>query len=298
MAFLDWPSSDGQNMLLYPFLKDLAAGRTDKFVEHGHRLAGMLIGLLSIGLAGVAWRNEPRRWVRLCACLVLAGVIVQGLLGGVRVLRDDPRMALVHGSFAALVFTLMAVTATITGRRWKETAARTDLRRPSRLLKGLSLAAPVVILLQYAIGGLVRHLGTALHEHLGMAVVAVVLVLAAGHVAFHRGDRSLRRPAVLMTLVAVVQVLLGAGAWITRFGLASLDYVAVHQSLEQTIFRTPHMVVGMLLFMTSVLLAVWVRRLDWLCRIQPESCSETLADNRGADAAPTLPRGIVAGGAQ
>ena len=51
MAFLDWPSSDGQNMLLYPWLKDLAAGHTDKFVEHGHRLAGMLVGFWSIGLA-------------------------------------------------------------------------------------------------------------------------------------------------------------------------------------------------------------------------------------------------------
>ena len=44
MAFLDWPTSGGRNMLLYPWLSDIAAGRTDKVAEHGHRLAGIVIG--------------------------------------------------------------------------------------------------------------------------------------------------------------------------------------------------------------------------------------------------------------
>ena len=38
MAFRDWPSSDGHGMLAYPWLK--SAG--DKFLEHGHRLGGVL----------------------------------------------------------------------------------------------------------------------------------------------------------------------------------------------------------------------------------------------------------------
>ncbi len=44
MAFADWPTSDGQGMFAYPWLK--SAG--DKFIEHGHRLAGILIDRLSI----------------------------------------------------------------------------------------------------------------------------------------------------------------------------------------------------------------------------------------------------------
>ncbi len=47
MAFPDWPSSDGHGMLSYPWLKSTG----DKFLEHGHRLAGMLIGCVSIVLA-------------------------------------------------------------------------------------------------------------------------------------------------------------------------------------------------------------------------------------------------------
>ncbi len=49
MAFRDWPTSDGQGMLSYPWLH--SAG--DKFVEHGHRLAGIMIGCVSIVFAAV-----------------------------------------------------------------------------------------------------------------------------------------------------------------------------------------------------------------------------------------------------
>src|ERR1700679_313030 len=73
MAFPAWPSSDGHNMLLYPWLK--SAG--DKFLEHGHRLAGMLIGLVSIALTITAWRVERRTWVKWLATGVLFGVCLQ-----------------------------------------------------------------------------------------------------------------------------------------------------------------------------------------------------------------------------
>ena len=42
MAFRDWPTSDGHFMVTYPWLADFARD-WDKFLEHGHRLAGMLI---------------------------------------------------------------------------------------------------------------------------------------------------------------------------------------------------------------------------------------------------------------
>src|SRR5258708_8649256 len=63
MAFPDWPNSDGHNMLLYPWLK--SAG--ERFLEHGHRLGGVFIGLVSIGLAGTAPRQEPPLLGRLLA---------------------------------------------------------------------------------------------------------------------------------------------------------------------------------------------------------------------------------------
>ena len=64
MVFSDWPSSDGYNMLAYPWL----TSARDQFVEHGHRLSGMTIALLSLLLAIAAWcldrRNSFDRWPR------------------------------------------------------------------------------------------------------------------------------------------------------------------------------------------------------------------------------------------
>ena len=114
MAFLDWPTSDGQNMFLYPWLLDFQANR-EKFVEHGHRLAGSLIGLLSIGLVALTLRRESRRWVRALSIGILAAVILQGLLGGFRVIADARVAALVHGAFASLIFSTITVFALVTG---------------------------------------------------------------------------------------------------------------------------------------------------------------------------------------
>ncbi|MFN5798548.1 MAG: cytochrome oxidase assembly protein, partial [Planctomyces sp.] len=78
MAFADWPSSDGQNMLLYPWLSDFRVNN-EKFVEHGHRLAGVLIGMVSVGLACAGWREGGRH--RGWTLGILLAVIAQGGLG-------------------------------------------------------------------------------------------------------------------------------------------------------------------------------------------------------------------------
>ena len=91
MAFADWPSSDGHNMLLYPWFRDFSSN-PEKFTEHGHRLAGMLIGFISVVLAAASWRLG-KGWVRTYAFSILVAVILQGLLGGARVLFDRRRDA-------------------------------------------------------------------------------------------------------------------------------------------------------------------------------------------------------------
>src|SRR3954466_9067777 len=63
MVFSDWPSSDGYNMLAYPWL----SSARDQFVEHGHRLSGMTVGLVSLFLTIAAWRLDRRPVVRLVA---------------------------------------------------------------------------------------------------------------------------------------------------------------------------------------------------------------------------------------
>jgi cytochrome c oxidase assembly protein subunit 15 len=261
MAFRDWPTSEGDNMFLYPWL-DAAV---DKFAEHGHRLAGIVIGLFSIVLTALMLWKEPRRWVRVIATLVLFAVILQGLLGGQRVLLDERLLAMVHGSFAALVFALMVSLALVTGRSWMTQTVRVR-DAGVRRLKPLALATSVVIFAQYLLGGLLRHLGTALYEHLAMAVLVLLFVVMTVVFTYRSQAPWLRRPVYALLAVVLLQLSLGAGAWVTKFGFASAGYVAVQHSVPQIVLRTTHTVVGMLLFATSIVYTLRVFRLDSLQR--------------------------------
>src|SRR6476619_1904800 len=81
MSVPDWPNSYGYNMFLFP-PRFWVGG---SLYEHTHRLMGTVVGLLSIILAICAWKWEKRIWVRNLALAVLLAVILQGVLGGLRV---------------------------------------------------------------------------------------------------------------------------------------------------------------------------------------------------------------------
>ena len=261
MAFHDWPSSDGHGMFAYPWF----GSAIDKFTEHGHRLAGIIIGCFSIVLAAWAWKSEPRRWVCWLATAVLGGVILQGLLGGGRVLANDPRMALVHGQFAACVLALMGTLALVTSRGWQGVTGQHP-PSPSTRLKTLAWALPAVLLVQSALGGWIRHLGGGLLEHVGFALVVLVLGACVIVLAVRHGAHWLKSNALILALVLLLQLGLGAAAWVTRFGWPDSHYVAVQGAPLQVAIRTTHAVTGQLLLLASVTLAIRILRLDWLTR--------------------------------
>jgi cytochrome c oxidase assembly protein subunit 15 len=259
MAFADWPTSDGHSMFFYPWLK--SAG--DKFLEHGHRLAGIAIGICSILLARVLWVKERRRWVKLAGCLVLLGVILQGILGGMRVLYVDERFGLVHGSLAALVFSLMTVVALVTSRSWIDAEYVQDAGDCNvSHLRPWAVMIPFVIFGQYVLGGLLRHLGRSLHEHIAVAILVLLFASATAFITHRSGVSWLKRPAYLLLGLVLVQICLGMLAFVTKYGFAPSGYVAVHGSVLQTISLTVHTIVGMLVLMTSVIYSLRVFRLN------------------------------------
>lgn len=264
MAFADWPTSDGQGMFAYPWLK--SAG--DKFIEHGHRLAGIVIGCVSIVFAAACFALEPRRWLRWCGVCVLLAVIAQGLLGGGRVLADARLLAMLHGALAAAVFTFMSSVALFLSRSWNQ-PPKLEAGRRLGALNVLAVVTPAVLLLQYSLGGFVRHLGTAIYEHVGTAFLALTCIVATVIVAHRTHCGWLRRPAWLLGVAVVAQMLLGAAGWVAKFGFAPWGYVAVERSPVQVALLTSHTVVGMLLVMLSVNLLLRVARIEWSRRTVP-----------------------------
>ena len=82
-------------------------------------------------------------------------------------------------------------------------------------------------------------------------------------VAIHRAPPSerLQRSGRLLLAMALVQVALGGAAWATRYGIASLGYVAVADSITQVAVRTAHTAVGMMVVASAVVHAARVLRI-------------------------------------
>src|SRR5258707_1612530 len=87
LAVPDWPTTFGYNMFLFPASKWIGG----IFFEHTHRLIASTVGFLTIILAVWLWFLDPRRWVRILGIAAVGAVILQGVLGGLRVtmLKDS-----------------------------------------------------------------------------------------------------------------------------------------------------------------------------------------------------------------
>jgi len=247
MAFPDWPTSDGQGMLAYPWLSSTG----DKFVEHGHRLAGMLVGLCSMALCAAAMATRRPRPVQLACGAVLIGVIIQGLLGGLRVRLDQQTVAFGHSVFGCLVFVSLWLVAAMTGSRWEKTA--NDQSTPSsNAIFGLAMVYPILCLIQYVLGGFIRHLGLMVHEHVGGAILVVLAALAVVWLSLKSENQRVRRAALAVAGACVLQIAVGLAVWISKFGLPAVGWVAVQHSLFQVVARTLHTVAGMAVVATSI----------------------------------------------
>src|SRR5438046_5198320 len=96
LAVPDWPTTFGYNMFLFPVSKWVGG----ILFEHTHRLIASAVGLLTIILAIWLWRSESRRWVRILGLIALAGVILQGILGGLRVTMLKDGICVLHSRVA------------------------------------------------------------------------------------------------------------------------------------------------------------------------------------------------------
>lgn len=161
MAVPDWPTTFGYNMFLYPWSKMVGG----VLYEHTHRLLGSFVGSLTLTLAVLLWAVEPRSLVRGLGIAALAAVVIQGVLGGLRVVLAAAGLAIVHGAFAHAFFALIAAIALFTSRGWR--AAVPVAHSTSALrLRRLALWTTVGLYVQIVLGTLVTHLGARLDAHL------------------------------------------------------------------------------------------------------------------------------------
>ncbi|OGL58130.1 MAG: hypothetical protein A3J27_10580 [Candidatus Tectomicrobia bacterium RIFCSPLOWO2_12_FULL_69_37] len=256
LAVPDWPTTFGHDMFSFP-LSRMAGG---VLVEHSHRLMGSVVGILTILTAGsILWR-DGRRWLRALGVAALALVVLQGVLGGMRVVLLKLDLAVLHACTAQLFFGLMAGIALFTSRAWTRSGGDLSFAAGPPLARLAALAAGALYL-QTALGAYLRHTGEGAELHLTFAVVAAAAALwAAGRAIRECGSHpAVLRAANLVWILLVVQVLLGAGAFVgkyTEWADPLLPYAAV------AALGAAHVAGGSLLFAAALVLAIWLRRLQ------------------------------------
>jgi cytochrome c oxidase assembly protein subunit 15 len=243
LAVPDWPTTFGHNMFLYPWSQWVGG----IFYEHSHRLLGACVGILTTGLTLGLWWQERRAWLRWLGSVALAAVILQGVLGGLRVLLLQPVLAIVHACLAQAFFALLAALAVFTAPHRQAAAVDARLRR-------LCLTTTALIYGQIVLGAVLRHTGTGLVAHL----------LLAGLVGFHVGWLALRlgrlrpagaallRPTRLLVGLLLAQLALGVGAYLVKFTATG----SVLGAAARVGLTTTHLAVGSLMLVTALVVSL------------------------------------------
>jgi heme A synthase len=254
LAVVDWPSSYGYNMFLYPFSR-MTGGI---YYEHAHRLLGALVGLTTVTLAVHLARVETRASVKRAGLLAVALVIVQGLMGGLRVTEKSLALAVVHGVTAQVFLSLLVAIAVVSGRTWRSDRAPHPSPR-ARADRRIASIAAGALLVQIVLGAIQRHLAIGLMLHIVSAFVVAALAIAAGVRAwgFYPSEPILKRAGLAVVHATATQLALGFCAWIARGAWTS-------GSLSEewkVVVTTLHQGTGAVLLAATMTLRLWLTRL-------------------------------------
>ena len=162
MAVPDWPNTFGYNMFLVPF--DRWIGQYGVFEEHAHRLMASFVGLLTTILAVWLLAKESRVWVRRLGVGAFILVLMQGVLGGLRVTEINPNLGLIHGAVAQLFFIVICGIALFTSAWWERVTLTREQGVGFAQLKGLIITVICLLVVQLLLGATMRH------QHAGLAI--------------------------------------------------------------------------------------------------------------------------------
>jgi heme a synthase len=156
LAVPDWPTTFGYNMFLFPVSKWIGG----VLFEHTHRLIASTVGFLTLVLAFWLWRAEDRQTVKTLGLLAFAGVILQGILGGLRVTMLKAQIGIFHACLAQAFLGLIVLIAIVTTNFWRSVSNRDvdpSRRRWIQRIKSIAMATTIAIYAQLALGATMRH---------------------------------------------------------------------------------------------------------------------------------------------
>jgi len=275
MAFADWPLSNG-SLNPHGWLSNIAM-----FAEHSHRLSATTMGIITIIMAIWIARVETRSWVRKLGWAAIVIVVLQGVLGGLRVLLNNwnPEAAemsvgqllrIPHGILAQIyVVVLFSISAALS-KTWTQASPRALVA--SARVRTWGIGCVSLVLVQLVIAATMRHFsaglaiptfpltpeGTllptawnfriAIHfAHRAMALVLTGALVGFAWVVWRERPAStfLKNLAAAMLCCLALQIVLG---------------VSIIWTLRDPYFTTAHVLVGALTLTTTFLLTWFAHR--------------------------------------
>ncbi|HUO24644.1 MAG TPA: COX15/CtaA family protein [Candidatus Aquilonibacter sp.] len=249
----DWPTSFGYLVKVPHFVGGVR-------YEWSHRMIAGTLVTLTLAIAIWTLLVERRRWMRWLAVGAFCTVIVQAILGGLTVLFfQPPAVSTAHAAVAQTFFCIAVAIALFTGREWIEEVPRVefDSRRPS--LFTLTLLSIFVLYVQLILGGMFRHHGMSWWPHVANAVIVTFVLTwtAVRALSVYSRIEAVRRTAILMLSLLILQLCLGFAAFVTR---VEWGKDAAQPELPMVVATVSHVAVGALLLATTVILAIQVWR--------------------------------------
>ena len=258
MAFPDWPLSNGS---INPegWLHNISM-----FAEHSHRLTGMIMGFVTIALVVWLWRTEQRGWLRRLGVWAFGLVLLQGIIGGTRVLLNEVNvpwfqmslgeiLRIPHGILAQVYVCLLIAIAAACTRHWIERTVPVG-----NAVRRAGITCCALLFVQLTIAATMRHNNAGLvipsfpfstpppgnlwlpavwdfriAIHFAHRVMAGVLAVALTWFAWQiRRDRAaplaMRAGASALISLMVLQILLGAEIiWTLRRPDVTTSHVVV-----------------------------------------------------------------------
>ena len=295
MAVPDWPSSFGS----YDPIRTGMDGWYNIppiLAEHGHRLLGALVGVLTLVLAIWTYLADPRNWARRLGIAALVLVSLQGLLGGLRVTENSILLAMVHACTAQIFVAVLTTLALSTTKTWRN--INTALPTTSDAASRLRIAAYVtlgLLYLQIVLGAVLRQFGHGIHGfyaalHIAGALIVTGLIITTFvMVQKHFADnRGLNVAAWTMILTLGVQFALGLAAYVIMVN----DAAAAIRSTAQVVLASSHVLVGAILMGTTTattLLAARTRPTHHPITGRPDHTTETAIPGGDSAREATLP---------
>lgn len=252
----------------------------------GYHKPWMLVSVAAVSFVAALWAaakavREPDHRLRWLGVIALAAVIIQGVLGGLRVLLDDngwgTEFGIFHAALAQLFFLLVGSIVLITSGWW----GRAEPAAQGGAVRRIILATTLLIFVQLIFGATMRH------QHAGLAVPDLPLAygkvwpatdpasvavynshrieaagehpITAGHIVVHMLHRYTGVVIAVLILVAGIGALRGRHHLLRRFASAWIALALVQVTLgiltitsdRKVDVTTAHVAVGAVTFLTG-----------------------------------------------